>query len=183
MAASPSTLQSIRAQAPPSRATPLTASPQRALLDRYCVTCHNKRLKTAGLTLDTMDLGRVSEDAEVWERVVRKLRAAAMPPANAPQPEKAASQLLVAWLEETLDRGVAANTRSGRPIVHRLTRFEYTNAIRDLLALEIDGASLLPTDESGYGFDNIADVLSMTPALLERYLIAAQKIAQLPLAI
>jgi hypothetical protein len=158
-----------------------TTSNQRAIVDKYCVRCHNERLKTAGLTLDKMDLGRVHEDAEVWERVVKKLRAGLMPPPGAPAPDKATHEALVAWLEETLDRGAAANPHPDGPIVHRLNRYEYTNAIRDLLALEVNGSSLLPADESGYGFDNIADVLSITPGLLERYLLAAQKISRLAL--
>jgi hypothetical protein len=152
---------------------------QRALINRYCVTCHNERLQTAGLTLDRFDLGEVGKHAEVWEKVARKLRAGAMPPAGSPRPDKAEQEAFVGWLEGTLDRSVAADTRWNRPIVHRLNRLEYTNAIRDLLTLDVAGSSLLPTDESGYGFDNIADVLSVTTALLERYLIAAQQISRL----
>jgi hypothetical protein len=102
-----------------------------------------------------------------------------MPPAGSPQPDGQARVALASWLEASLDRNVAANTQWNRPVVHRLNRFEYTNAIRDLLALEVDGASLLPADESGYGFDNISDVLSVTTALLERYFIAAQQISRL----
>ncbi len=154
-------------------------SAQRALLDRYCVSCHNERLKTANLLLDKIDLGRVSADVEIWERVLRKLRAAAMPPAGVPRPDKAASDAFIAWLETTIDRAAAAAPNPGRPVAHRLNRVEYTNAIRDLLAVEIDGRSLLPGDDSGFGFDNIGDVLTVSPSLLERYMLAAQRIGRL----
>src|SRR5262249_28385567 len=121
----------------------------------------------------------VSASAEVWEKVVKKLRSQAMPPAASPHPDKAASDAMVEWLETSLDRAAAARPNPGRPVVPRLNRGEYTNAIHDLLALDIDGRSLLPADDSGYGFDNIADVLSVSPALLERYLTAARKISRL----
>ena len=154
-------------------------SDQQAVVDQYCVSCHNERLNTAGLMLDKMDLGQVGEHAGVWEKVVRKLRGGAMPPSGAPRPDEAAYGSLVTWLEESLDRAAAGARHPRRPVVHRLNRSQYTNAIRDLLAVEVDGASLLPADESGYGFDNIADVLSVTGALLERYLLAAQKTSRL----
>ena len=163
----------------PSGSAPPAVSGHRALLDAYCVTCHNERRQTAGLMFDKIDLAGVGAHAELWETVVRKLRAGAMPPAGARRPDKASLESLVAWLEDTLDRAVAANTPPRRPVVHRLNRLEYTNAIRDLLALEVDGSSLLPVDDSGYGFDNIADVLSVAPAMLDRYLLAAQKISRL----
>src|ERR1700675_4749900 len=140
-------------------------SPQLALLNRYCVTCHNEKLKTAGLMLDKMDVGNVPAGAEVWEKVVRKLRTGAMPPAGMPRPDKAGYDALATALETALDRAAAASPNAGQPAVHRLNRAEYTNAIRDLLALEIDGRSLLPPDNSGYGFDNIGDVLSTSPGL------------------
>jgi hypothetical protein len=149
------------------------------LLDRYCVTCHNERLKTASLLLDKADVGHVGDGAEVWEKVITKLRSGAMPPAGRPRPDKASADEFIAWLETSVDRAANAHPNPGRPAVHRLNRAEYTNAIRDLLALEIDGASLLPADDSGYGFDNIADLLSVSPGLLERYLSAAQKISRL----
>ena len=159
----------------PTAATVVT---QRAFLDRYCVRCHNDRIKTAGLMLDRMDLKQVGADAEAWEKVVRKVRGRAMPPANAPQPDTATADTLATWLEERLDHAAVADRYPRRSVVHRLNRMQYTNAIRDLLALEIDGEALLPADEIGYGFDNIADVLSVTSGLLERYFLAAQKISQ-----
>ncbi len=159
-----------------SGATP-TLSP-RAVLDRYCVTCHNERLRTGGLALDTVDPERVGDDAEVWEKVVRKLRTGMMPPSPRRRPDAATYASTVAYLETALDIAAAADPDPGRPAVHRLNRAEYTNTIRDLLALEVDGRALLPPDESSYGFDNIGDVLSVSPGLLERYLLAAAKISR-----
>jgi hypothetical protein len=152
--------------------------PDRALLDRYCVTCHNQKLLTAGLALDSLDIQNVGGSADRWEKVAAKLRSAAMPPPGRPRPAAAASEAFVTRLEAALDAHAATHSNPGRPVIHRLNRAEYTNAIRDLLALEIDGRSLLPADDSGYGFDNISDVLSLSPALLERYMIAAGKISQ-----
>ena len=160
------------AQAPPST--------QRALLDRYCVTCHNARLRTAGLELDTADLADVGGGAEVWEKVVRKLRADAMPPPGRPRPAAETRAEFASWLETALDRAAAAHPNPGRPAIHRLNRTEYVNAIRDLLGLEVDARSLLPGDNSDvHGFDNNADILSISPLLMERYLSAARKISRL----
>ena len=155
------------------------ASPNREALDQYCVTCHNQRLKTGGLALDTLDAANVPAGAEVWEKVVRKLRAGAMPPVGMPRPNQATYHSLIAWLETELDRAAEAHPQPGRPVLHRLNRAEYANAIRDLLALDIDAAALLPPDDSAYGFDNISDVLGVSPALQERYLSAAIKIGAL----
>ncbi len=155
-----------------------TTSP-RAVLDRYCVVCHNENLKTADLVLDQQDIGNVSAAPAVWEKVVRKLRTGAMPPAGMQQPDKATYDFLATYLETALDSAAAAKPNPGRPGVHRLNRAEYTNAIRDLLALDVDSESLLPADDSGYGFDNIGDVLSVSPMLLERYLSAARQISRL----
>ena len=163
----------------PSSPSPSPGSAERALLNRYCVTCHNERLKTAGLMLDKMDVEKVSEGAEVWEKVVRKLRTGAMPPAGMPRPDEAAYDSFAGYLETALDSAAAAKPNPGRPAVHRLNRAEYGNAIRDLLALEIDAESLLPADDSGYGFDNIGDVLSVSPMLLDRYMSAARQISRL----
>jgi cytochrome c5 len=155
------------------------AASHRAVLNRYCVTCHNQELKTAGLTLDNIDVDKISEGAQVWEKVLDKLRVGAMPPAGMPRPDKATSDALVAWLETELTREASANPDPGRPAIQRLNRAEYTNAIRDLLAVDIDGTSLLPADDVSYGFDNIGDVLSVSTMLMERYMSAARKIAQL----
>ena len=165
-------------QAAPGR-PPAQVSNSRDLLNRYCVTCHNERLKTAGLTLDQADADHVSSNFELWEKVAHKLRSGAMPPPGMPRPDKSTLEAFVTHLESELDREAAAHPDPGRPLEHRLNQFEYSNAIRDLLALDIDVASLLPADESDHGFDNIAAVLSISPTLLERYLSAARKISRL----
>ena len=157
----------------------LSAPEARALLDQYCVSCHNQRLRSGGLTLDNANLADLGANAAVWEKVVRKLRVGLMPPMGRPRPEKATYEKLANWLEQSTDRAAAAKgPNPGRPAVHRLNRVEYANAIRDLLGLEIDARSVLPPDDSGFGFDNIADVLSVSPALLDRYLSAAQRISR-----
>jgi len=171
----------VVAQAPLTRAT---ASPA-AVFTQYCVTCHNARLKTAGLVLDPAGLSDVSAGAETWEKVVRKLRAQAMPPAGAPRPDKATYDSAATFLETELDRAATAHPLLGKlPLVHRLTRTEYQNAVRDLLAVEalpnevrID--LLLPPDNISSGFDNIADLLFVSPSNMERYLDAARKVARL----
>jgi hypothetical protein len=169
-------------QSAPSRA-PATASPQRALLNRYCVTCHNQRLRTADLTLDAVDVDNVAESAHVWEKAVRKLRAGLMPPAGSPRPDKAAYAGLINHLETELDRAAAAKPNPGRTeAIHRLNRTEYRNAIRDLLALDVDVIELLPADDTSYGFDTVAGALNLSPTLLERYLAAARKVGRLALA-
>ena len=156
-------------------------SSEQALLTRYCFTCHNQRLKTAGLALDTLDAARPGDHSEIWEKVIRKLRVGVMPPAGRPRPDKAAYEALITWLETALDRAAAERPNPGRTeSLHRLNRIEYANAIRDVLHLEaIDVAYLLPPDEASYGFDNIAGVLGMSPTHLERYLSAARKIGRL----
>ena len=172
-------LSSVAALPAASQETPAPASEHRSLVNRYCVTCHNERLRTAGLTLDTADIDAVSRNAEVWEKVVRKLRASAMPPAGMPRPEPAAYDAFATYLETELDRAAEANPDPGETGSQRLNRTEYVNAIRDLLAVEVDGESLLPADDSRYGFDNIGDVLTISPLLSERYLSAARKISRL----
>ncbi|HYU80398.1 MAG TPA: DUF1592 domain-containing protein [Vicinamibacterales bacterium] len=153
---------------------------QRVLLDRYCVGCHNQKAKIAGLTLDTLDLARPGEHAEAWEKVVRKLRAGVMPPAGRPRPEPTAYEGLRLSLEQALDRAAAANPNPGRPAaLHRLNRTEYRNAVRDLLALDLDIESWLPADPASYGFDNVGDILGISPVLLERYLASARRISRL----
>ncbi len=181
-----------------SAAQPPRASPQsvRSLLDRYCVACHSERRVTAvggapsvldaqlretGLALDVADAERPSADAELWERVLKRLRAGSMPPAGRPRPAEDESRAVAGWLETRIDEAASTNPNPGRTgSMHRLNRTEYGNAIRDLLALEIDVAALLPGDEtSDTGFDNNAEVLSISTAQLERYLSAARKISRL----
>jgi mono/diheme cytochrome c family protein len=156
------------------------AAAHRAVLDRYCVTCHNPRLKTAGLTLDTIDAGNVAAGAETWEKVIRKLRAGAMPPPGAARPDQNTYDELASYLETALERAAARDPNPGRTeAFHRLNRTEYQNAIRDLLALDVDVSSLVPADSADqHGFDNMAGVLSMSPVLLERYVSAARRISR-----
>ena len=154
-------------------------SAEQELLNRYCAGCHNERAKQGDFVLTTLDAGNVGADAERWELVVRKLRARSMPPAGRPRPADAAYDGLVAHLETSLDRAAAANPHPGRTdTFRRLNRTEYRNAIRDLLDLEVDVETLLPSDDSSHGFDNIS-VGGLSPMLLERYLSAAQKISRL----
>src|SRR5262245_60489845 len=155
-------------------------NPARELVTTYCVTCHNERLRTGGLALDTTDPEHVSNSAETWEKVVVKLRSRSMPPAGARRPDNATYDTVSTWLEGELDRAAAANLNPGRPAnLHRLNRTEYANAVRDLTGIEIDAASMLPPDQQAHGFDTNADALLMAPALLDRYLNAAAKIARL----
>jgi hypothetical protein len=149
------------------------------------MTCHNDRLKTAGLVLDPADVSRVSAKPELWEKVVRKLRSLSMPPAASPRPDKATYDSTATFLETELDRAAAAKPRPGTlPLFHRLTRTEYQNAVRDLLGIgtlpkEMDYSLLLPADNISSGFDNIADLLFVSPSIMERYLDAARKISRL----
>ena len=166
------------AQDAPAAPTAAAAN-HRAVLDRYCVTCHNQRTKASGLALDGLDVARPSADGEVWEDVARKLRARTMPPQGMPRPDEASYNALATWLETELDRAAAAAPNPGRPLIRRLNRSEYTNAIRDLLALDVDVSSLVPPDDSAFGFDNNSDVLGTSPALLERYLVAADRVSAL----
>ena len=163
----------------PGRQPASGAESQRALLDRYCVTCHNQRLRTGGLALDALDLSRVGDAPAIWERVVLKLRGGMMPPAGRPRPDRQTYDGLRAWLEAELDRAAAARLEPGRVPTHRLNRAEYANAVRDLLALEVDAAALLPADDTGHGFDNLAGTLALSPVLMERYLSAARRISRL----
>ncbi len=151
-----------------------------ALVNRTCVSCHNDKLKTGGLSLQHVDVSNVSPGAEVWEKVLRKVRSGEMPPSNVRnRPQPAEAEAFADFLELSLDRAFAGDPNPGRAPVHRLNRAEYSNAIRDLLAVDVRPGEWLPVDDSGYGFDNIAAVLSTSPALLERYMSAARRISRL----
>jgi len=177
----------VAAQGPAPVTVAQAAAPSapQAVLTRYCVTCHDDRVKTAGFVIDPSSLDAVDEQPEQWEKVVRKLRTGAMPPLGAPRPDQAAYDAVAGALEASLDRASAARPRVGRmPLVHRLSRTEYQNAVRDLLALdalpkEVSIDYLLPADNVSSGFDNIADLLFVSPSNMERYLDAAQKISRL----
>jgi mono/diheme cytochrome c family protein len=164
--------------------TPQSAAPQvvpKAMLDTYCVTCHNDKLKTAGLALDTVDVTKPSANPETWEKVIGKLRAGSMPPPGRPRPDVATYKAMAAWLENEIDRAWAANPNPGRiGAVHRLNRTEYNNAVRDLLKLDVDVRTQLPGDETADGsFDNFADSLTISTAHMERYLSVARQITRL----
>jgi mono/diheme cytochrome c family protein len=170
----------VRAARPGQQSSgPAASSSQRALLDKYCVSCHNQRAKTAGLTLDTLTLDQLADHADIWEKVIRKLRGGMMPPQGLPRPDNATIDGFVTWLESSIDRETTGKPNPGRASLHRLNRTEYENAIRDLLGLDIDASAFLPADDESYGFDNIADVLKVSPSLLEQYLVASQKISSL----
>ncbi len=179
------------ATAGPAQAPEPAAAPDRAgeiavhgaLLQRYCLTCHTQRLVDRGtvpVELESADLANVPAQAEIWEKVIRKVRTGTMPPLGRPRPDAAAADRLAAWLETEIDGAAAASPNPGRTVpLHRLNRTEYQNAVRDLLDLEVDAAALVPADDQSYGFDNIAGVLKVSPTLLERYMNAARHISRL----
>lgn len=177
--ATPAPVRSTTPQ--PARAAAPADFDHRAMLDRYCVSCHNERRKATagGLALDTVDASRIGANAQVFEKVVAKLRSREMPPAGAARPDAATYKTAIASLESSLDRAATANPNAGRIAVHRLNRAQYGNAVRDLLGLEVDTTTLLRPDETGYGFDNIADVLTISPGLMEEYKLAAWKVSRL----
>jgi cytochrome c551/c552 len=150
-----------------------------AVIDQYCLSCHNDKLKTGNLSLEQISLDRAGADAETLEKVIRKVRAGLMPPAGAKRPDRPALDAFAGSIENAIDRAAAATPNPGKTPLHRMNRAEYANAIRDLLALEVDSSTLLPADDSSRGFDNIADVLGVSPSLLERYVAAAAKISRL----
>jgi mono/diheme cytochrome c family protein len=175
-------LHASSAQEAPVRraATPAaTSANARAVVDKYCVTCHNQRVRSADLVLEGVDITKPGAHADIWEGVVRRLRTRSMPPQGMPRPDEPTYESLATYLEGELDRAAAASPNPGRPIIRRLNRSEYANAIRDLLALDVDVSSLLPPDDSAFGFDNISDLLGTSPALLERYLVAADRVSAL----
>ena len=167
-----------RAQAGLPRLLP---APETAnLIGTYCVSCHNDRAKTGGLSLQTLRSPNLPEHADVWEKVARKLRSGEMPPSTVrSRPDAKQAEAFAVFVETTLDRAAASRPNPGRAPVHRLNRAEYSNAVRDLLAVDVRPGEWLPVDDSGYGFDNIAAVLSTSPALLDRYMSAARKVSRL----
>ena len=178
--------QEVSALPGPAQAQPASvSSAHRVVLDRYCVGCHNDKVRSGGLSLREASLDRLGQNAEVWEKVLAKLQARAMPPPSAPRPDPATYHGLVYWLETELDRAAAAHPNPGRTATfHRLNRAEYNNAVRDLLALDLDVSELLPADDiDEEGFDNIGEVLTVSPVLLDRYLTAAHKIARLAVGV
>jgi hypothetical protein len=161
----------------PTASTPNT--PARALVTKYCVSCHNQKLKTANLLLDNADAVHVFNSAETWEKVIVKLRSRSMPPPGIPRPDNATYDTVASWLESEIDRAAVAHANPGRPAsLHRLNRTEYANAVRDLVAVDVDAEAVLPPDEQAFGFDTNADALAIEPALLDRYVSAAARIAR-----
>jgi len=149
------------------------------VVNQYCIFCHSKQLKTAGVVLEGLDFSQVGPNAPVLERVLQKVRTGEMPPPGMPRPDAAVAVRFTNWVEDALDRDAAAHPNSGRTTIHRLNRAEYSNAVRDLLALDIQAGDGLPVDDSGYGFDNIGAVLSVSPTLLERYLFVSRRVSRL----
>ena len=169
----------------PTATVSASSSSTREVLDQFCVRCHNERTRAAGLVLDTRDLTKVSAEAEVWERVIVKLRAQTMPPGGSPRPDQAAYRAVASWLETQIDMVALGSPDPGRgETFHRLNRAEYHAAVRDLLAVDVDVASLLPADNTyEHGFDNNGELLSISPDLVARYLTAARRISRLAVGI
>src|ERR1700722_5533794 len=155
------------------------SSPAHELVNKYCVSCHNQKLKTAGLALDRVDADHPFTSQETWEKVIVKLRSRSMPPPKLPRPDNATYDNVAAFLESEIDRATAAHVNPGHPAnLHRLNRAEYSNAVRDLMAVDVDAQAMLPPDAQAFGFENNAEALSMQPALLDRYVSAAAAIAR-----
>ncbi len=154
------------------------AASQRALVNQYCLGCHNDKLKSGGFSWTKLDLAHLDQNAEQAEKVIRKVRVGLMPPPGMPRPDAATVKAFAGALEASIDQAAALHPNPGRPALHRLNRTEYANAIRDLLNVNIDVASLLPTDDMSHGFDNMADVLTVSPALMDGYIRAAGKISR-----
>jgi mono/diheme cytochrome c family protein len=156
-----------------------TESPARELVNKYCVSCHSEKLKTAGLALDRIDADNPYKSEETWEKVIAKLRSRAMPPPKLPRPDNATYDTVATWLESEIDRAAAARMNPGHPAsLHRLNRAEYANAVHDLIAVDVNPQAMLPPDAQAFGFENNAEALSMQPALLDRYVSAAAAIAR-----
>src|SRR5262245_51401819 len=173
-------LAQTKTAVPTQQSTSASAATQRALLDQYCVTCHNDKTKRANLTLEKLDLTTVGDNSELWEKVIRKLRAGVMPPPGMRRPPVNEYEGLRDWLENEIDRKAAARgLNPGYVVLHRLNRTEYANVIRDLVDIDIDPAKFLPPDDSARGFDNVAGSLTISPTLLEAYTTAATRIARM----
>jgi mono/diheme cytochrome c family protein len=166
-------------QAPGPAITPAADTPARQLVTKYCVSCHNQKLKTANLALDAADSVHPFNSAETWEKVIVKLRSRAMPPPGIPRPDNATYDAAASWLESEIDRAAATHVNPGRSAsLHRLNRTEYSNAVRDLIGVDVDPEVILPPDEQAFGFDTNGDALEIEPSLLDRYVSAAARIAR-----
>ena len=158
--------------------TPLAAPAEHALVNQYCAGCHNDKLKSGGMTLTKLDLEDPGQTAELAEKVIRKLRVGMMPPPGMPRPDAATTKAFARAIENGINQAAAAHPNPGRPALHRLNRTEYRNSIRELLGVDVDVSPLLPTDDMSHGFDNMADVLTVSPALMEGYIRAAGRISR-----
>jgi len=165
-------------QATRPAAAPAAQNPQKALMNQYCSGCHNQDDNAGGMSLEKLDFDKVGQDAAVWERVVRKVRTGMMPPSGQPRPSRANLDSFATELETRLDKAAAASPNVGSPVLHRLNRTEYANVIRDLLGIDVDVSTMLPSDDSNEGFDNIADALGVSPTLIQGYVSAAMKISR-----
>jgi mono/diheme cytochrome c family protein len=170
-------LLGLSAQLPAETSQPQSQS--QALINQYCAGCHNQKLKSGGIALAGLDLSDIAGNSSTLEKVLRKVHSGEMPPPGMPRPETSTALAFTGWLQDELDRSAVAHLNPGRPTVHRLNRTEYSNAIRDLLALDIKPGAMFPQDDTGYGFDNIGEVLSMAPVLIERYMSVARKVSSL----
>jgi len=156
------------------------ATSSQAVIDRYCSTCHNTRMRAGGLALDALDIAAAGREPQTWEKVVRKVRTGMMPPTGAPRPDRATLDAFAASIEAAIDLAAAKMPNPGTTSLHRLNRAEYGNAVRDLLDLPINSTALLPADDSsGEGFDNMASTLSVSPALMQAYVTAAARISRI----
>src|SRR5579863_4098467 len=164
--------------APQQAGAPAPPNPNQALINRYCVTCHNQKLKTAKLELDALDLAHPEKNALTWERAIRKLHGGMMPPPGVARPPLEAVNSLATYLEDSLDKAALANPNPGSVRIHRLNRAEYANAMHDLLGIDVDAAALLPTDGISDGFDNIASALKVSPSFLDQYIMAARAVVK-----
>jgi mono/diheme cytochrome c family protein len=169
------------AQLPAPAATRQDVAPasEQALVTQYCISCHNARARTGGLSLDGLDPAAAASHSDVWEQVITKLRGGMMPPVGMPRPSEATLQGFATSLEQRIDRQALISPNPGHKPIHRLNRTEYRNAVRDLLHLEVDVMDLLPADDESHGFDNIAGVLRVSSSLLEQYLTAARRVSSL----
>src|ERR1700748_2436356 len=163
---------------PASQPVPQMVTPDdhKKMLMQYCTACHNDRLKTAGMSVVPLDANNLQANQATWEKILRRVSLGEMPLRGAPRPPKEKLQEFTQWLATSLDSQAAANPNPGHATVRRLNRTEYANAVRDLLALDVDFTKDMPADDTGYGFDNIADVLTVSPTLMGRYITRARQL-------
>ena len=170
------TAPAVGAAAPATPAATATNASRKALLDQYCANCHNDDDKVAGISFEKIDLAHVAKDADVWEKAIKKLKGGLMPPPGNKQPDRAAAMALATWLETSLDAAAATAPNPGGVTLHRLNRTEYAASIKELFAIDVDTAALLPPDDTSSGFDNVANVLKVSPSFLDQYINAARSV-------